>query len=160
MPGERHWVRADRKQRNRMTKRAFVSYPGYVFAAWRAHALVWDRVLDLDLVSGVIMKHRQTSRGLEREPFLLPPWWRYWKAGDRMLKDLENLVETAEEGEAPPADFAAGDDVVITMDAFERHPAKCVFVNSEIARVVLEILGSQRMVDVPIGLAMKAQPAR
>jgi len=153
LPGYRQWQRQNWRSK-RLTLREYPLAAGYLFIGWahRQH-VPWKKVLDLDLVQGVLMRHTRTvtDDGREvwrREPCKLPPAW-------RMGTGFENLVD---EPPPPPSHgFEVGDAVLITHGAFDRYPAKCVAIEGIHARVLYQLFGSEREITIPAAMAIKAQ---
>lgn len=156
LPGSRTWRRRSRRDQRRVRVEQtlaagylFVSLPGFVS---------WKRITDLDLVDGVLCRTvRDAGAGSggrdlwRREPCPLPASWR---AG----LGFDNLLAPAD---APPDwdahDYNPGDPVLITHDAFDRCPGKCLAIEGAHARVLVQLFGAEREMTIPAAMAVKAR---
>lgn len=156
LPGRRDWERKHWRTKKLVLREHPLS-AGYVFAGWRGW-INWPRVLELDLVQGVLMEtKRQVSGGREtwaREPYRLPLGWRglEWRGHDGRA-GIVNLLEAAP---PPPIEheIQPGDDVIVTSEIFDRYPAKCIAIEGQHARVLMDFFGGR---EVRVHLDMLAR---
>ncbi len=148
------------KKNGQREQRLFPSWPGYLWVGadkrrQGSKTQGWEKILELEIVTGVISVWREAEPGRwERHPLKLPRVWRAW----RELRDVEDIAfREALQGEAPPVDYTPGDEVLITNKVFFQFRAKCVFLDAEgrTARVILQMLGSQREVTIAADEAMR-----
>lgn len=153
LPGRRDWERKHWRSKKRILREHPLS-AGYVFAGWHGW-IDWQRVLDLDLVQGVLMEtKRQIIDGREawrREPYRLPLGWRgiEWRHAGGMENLLDNRPPPPIEHEIQP-----GDQVIVTSEVFDRYPAKCLAIEGQHARVLMDFFGGR---EVRVHLDMLAR---